>query len=616
MVMSHASLGQGKSTSLVSGRFLTDFFLVLDRHGVSTADLLGDLPIPRSETGEIADRVEWSIFAEFLQRLERSLGGAEGIETCGRMLGELRQAGPLRSLRGLMTSPFALYRGAIQWALRRALPGLETRIAVASDNRIEIHAALAEGLRPCPQIFHFVTGGARALPGLLGLPDAVVDAEIRESDATYRIALPPSLTLFARLRRMLRSLFSAGSVLQFLESQQLELHAQHDALQRAHDALAASERRYRALTDAAVDVLCEIDRAGRVIYVSPSIRDLIGYSPEQVGGSHYHLWVPQALHPIVDARFQALASRPAGTALTNEVVSLHAGRGERLVAEISVRSYETSEGEWRLVGILRDVSHRFVDENEPRPESSATIEHSTIAGLHAAISKLPAGTSPASRRTSARTSQGHALEHSLEALLASLESFDREMDAGAEERLSRASRRMAQIVNAACARADEATSRPQWIETLKLVEVLRMGFAASHGDRALELEVRTDEAAVQIWGCMELLASGIGSLLDHAAERAGAGSRVVLEVRRPTNAPSDSGIELQVRVRPCEMDPESPKSAVAGDSEAGALALEIARDVASAIGGELLQGDALPRMSEVGLRIPQPDPPAAERRDR
>jgi PAS domain S-box-containing protein len=373
--------GTTQEPRLVSGRFLSDLFGVLERHRIPVVELLGDLPIPLDERGRVRGSIEWNDFTAFMRRLENRVGDAAGLEACGEMIGELAPAAAISSLAGYAASPYALYKAASQWALRRALPGVEVRLKRVDKGHLEIHARIADGLRPCPQIFHFATGGARKLPRLVGSGDAVVSASIGDREAHYRIALPPSRSLLARCKRLVRTIFSAGSVLHYLEAQQLELHAKNDALQRAHDALAESERRFRAIIETAVDVLCEIDEAGRVVYVSGSIQDLIGYSPEQVTGSHYRLWVSRNLHKRVDVAFDFLMALPTGRA-TQESVRLHTESGESVTVEMTTRSYDTPEGARRIVCIVRNLSDL--------PKTSATRR----SALPAEISPLPVQCQP------------------------------------------------------------------------------------------------------------------------------------------------------------------------------------------------------------------------------
>jgi len=631
--------GTGEGCNRVSGRFLTDLFRALERHGVPASRLLGDLPVPRGETDAIiTGPVEWWIFTDFMKRLEREVGGPEGVEACGDFIAELEPAAVLRGLAGLTASPVALYRGAIRWALQRALPGIQTRILPPNGNQLVVHAALSPSLQPCPQIFHFATGGARALPRVLGMADAVVLAEIGDREATYRITLPPSLTLFARVRRLLRTVFSAGAVVEFLERQQLELHAQYDALERNHAALAASEQLHRARADAAADVVCEIDARGRIVYASASVQDLIGYRPEQVIGSHYRLWVPKDFHARADARFEEIASRRLDGSTCQELVELHADHGERIRAEISIRSYQTPDGDWRLVGVLRDRSDRSRAQKRasaPRAPRTASIplpedapERRRLCERLARFDRCP-GT-PQDIDPSPPARPPHPLHHSLELLIASLERLDPDRDPAHAARLTTATRAMARITDGALAHVEDPNDRADWIETRKLLDLFRGRAVAGPGDGldtapepGVELVPEQAVGVPVIWGRLDLLDNAIASVADHAASLASRDhdpGPISIGVRPWGPPDSRTGVELVLQ-RPAApasrgSSPSAPKApdrprAAASASEHGALSLAIARDAASLLGAELWIDEPGPgdrgRGHRLRLRIPQPD---------
>ena len=71
---------------------------------------------------------------------------------------------------------------------------------------------------------------------------------------------------------------------------------------------------------------------------------LAGYTPEQVFGSHYRLWVQKKFHDKGDELFHAFRSIPAGSSIARQFVSLHSADGTPIVAELSVRSFENSQG--------------------------------------------------------------------------------------------------------------------------------------------------------------------------------------------------------------------------------------------------------------------------------
>lgn len=562
--------GSSEVPTHVSGRFLSDFFGLLEGQGVAATDLLGDLPIPIDEAGGVSEAVEWRHFADFMRRLEVAVDGPGGLERCGELIGRSAPARALRGLAGLAASPHALYRAAARWALRRAMPGIETRLVQREAGRLEIHARLADGLRACPQIFHFATGGARALPRLIGLRDAVVTSAIDEREARYQITLPPSATLRARVGRFLRALFSAGSVVRFLEAQQLELHAKHEALQRAHDALAESERRLRAMTDAAVDVLCELDADGRVVYVSASVQELIGYSPEQVAGSHYRLWVPSNSQEATRAGFEAMKAMPAGHS-TQVPVVLHGLGGREIKAELTGRSHATPDGDWRLVCILRDRA-------------------------------APRG----ARAT---------------------EPFELPAESPIEETAS-----MSRLVEGALLQAPDGGVEASWIESRKLVDTIRDGVLADEGARDVDLRIDLSGAPAEVFTDANVLTTGLVALIDGALQTRPArldgapaerrtSRRVELSLTFDDTArPADAADSLgSVAFRLMLPDPERSEREL-GEGElhdaAGELCLGMAAKAAQTLGGSLasdgLRSDGADATRLV-LSLPQPERPLSAR---
>ncbi len=423
---------------LVSGRFLSDIFGSLERHNIPATQMLGDLPIPIDENGRVTTQpVEWADFAAFMKRLEHHVGGPSGLETCGERIGELEPAKALRSFAGFSASPYSLYRAASRWALRRATPGVETHIEKVQPYQLEIRVRIRDGLRPCPQLFHLATGAARALPRILGMRDAVVIADVRDSEANYQIMVPPSRTILSRVTRVFRTLFSASSVLQFLEAQQLELHAKYASLQTTNASLAASERRYQTITETAVDVLCEIDARGLIEYVSASVEDLMGYSPEQVTGSHFSLWVPTADRDRAKKKFDGFALQTPEHAITREPLKLLAESGAGIEVELSLRSYRTPEGELRMVGILRDQTDRRIRKEEKQSVQREHLDQNGKTALGSTIERLR------------EFQPENSIEKSLASLLAALEASPFDHREGARDRIIAATACMTQIVESA-----------------------------------------------------------------------------------------------------------------------------------------------------------------------
>lgn len=545
-----------EEAGLVSGRFLSDFFISLERHNVPARQMLGDLPIRIDEAGRVIGAAEWAHFVAFLKRLEHHVGGPTGLAACGEQVGELKMIRSLRSLAGFSVSPAALYHAAGGWALRRAMPGVEARVEQILPNSLEIRVRLKDGLRACPQLFHIATGGARALPRLLGMSDAVVSAIVGDFEAQYRITLPPSRSIWARVTRIFRSVFSAGSFLRFLEAQQLELHAKYDALQKAHAALAESERRYRAITDTAVDVLCELNEQGQIIYVSDSIENLLGYTAEQVIGSNFSLWVRSDGRDRAKSRFDALSLRPVEESVTRERLQLHSESGEAIPVDISIRSYRTPDGERRLVGILRNESH-LSDRRAPIQPKRQTLE---------------------------------PLEQNSEEVFATTD-------------------RMARIVENALVQVPDSNVHLQWLESKTILDTVQMEFRAQTAVADLRLHIDAEGAPALIWSDETLFVAGACGLIEWAALLAAPNSRIDLKLETLRDRAS-SAKTLLVSVsasaaKASARDREPVDDALGGES---LLSVALARleDVASALGADLILRDTATLRPVGQIRLPQP----------
>lgn len=584
----------------VSSRLLSELWLALARHGIQPRELLGDLPIEIDERGLVKAPVHWDHFNLFLKRVERHVGGAEGLERCGEWIGRGRTPHAFRALIALATSPLSLYRAAAIWAAPRAMPGVALDVVATSPNHLAIDVRVPDPLGSCTPVLHVATGIFRTLPRLLGMSDAVVESRVEARRAHYAITVPSSRTGLARLRRFVRSLLVPGSILRQLETRQLELNARHAALVRAHEASIASEARMRALSDASVDMLCELDETGRLAFVSASVRELMGYSPAQVIGSHYRLWIPNAHHVLATARFEALRAAPIGTVIARQTIELHAAHGRRIVAEASFRSYRGVEGEWRAVGIFRDVT--------PQATRFEGLETSLI-GLAARYA-------------------GHPLEHSLARLVALLEALGRGTVPARADRMHEATRRMTRIVEHALLGEVGNAERGQWIETGKLVDRLRDEPSDRADVRGLPLRIELARGPAEIFGPESLLETCVASLVDWARERVRLDpawerhSGLLLSIESLSGvAGGESAVRIAVTIESADgaagaPGPSGPEAAVrdgAIDAAASSqttveadLALALAGDAARLLGGEL--ESARPAHEGLGrsVRLPQP----------
>jgi two-component system sensor kinase FixL len=181
----------------------------------------------------------------------------------------------------------------------------------------------------------------------------------------------------------------------------------HDLSERVRleQRLRASEERWRAIIESAVDGIVVIDAAGRIEAFNPAAERLFGYQEADVIGRYVNMLMPSPYREEHDgylARYQqtgekriiGIGREVAGRRADGSVFPVHLSVGEMLLG-----------GERKFTGILHDLSARVTMEEQLREqatlaklgEMAAVIAHEVknpLAGVRGAIqvigSRLPA----------------------------------------------------------------------------------------------------------------------------------------------------------------------------------------------------------------------------------
>jgi PAS domain S-box-containing protein len=203
------------------------------------------------------------------------------------------------------------------------------------------------------------------LTRLLGMSIADINPmPNNELRACWRVALAGELNAFAFLHRLadgtVRSVEVHSSPVDF-GGETLLFSVIHDVTERAEAeaAMAASEARFRLLAENMLDLICLHDSDGAYLYASPSSRDILGVSPEEMLGDRPGRYIlPEDMPRVREAFARFAAGDSASRDITFRVHDA-SGRFRWLECRLSPVRDPASGGErHRVVSVTRDITHR------------------------------------------------------------------------------------------------------------------------------------------------------------------------------------------------------------------------------------------------------------------
>ena len=122
-------------------------------------------------------------------------------------------------------------------------------------------------------------------------------------------------------------------------------------------ALRESEERFRNLVEHTNDILWEVNQEGAYTYISPNVKDILGYNPEQLIGKMPFEFMPEEEAERVSQIFgQAVHERRLFTSLQHQVLCMN---GKVILLECSGRPIIDRDGTFQgYRGIDRDITKR------------------------------------------------------------------------------------------------------------------------------------------------------------------------------------------------------------------------------------------------------------------
>jgi len=183
-----------------------------------------------------------------------------------------------------------------------------------------------------------------------------------------------------RVLRMLTSALVVDDMLVVSSMDTTELH-------RSQAELRASEERHRLLADHAVDVIWTLDLENRqMTYVSPSIQNLTGFTPQECRQMGLEDLVAEESLPLIQATLDEFVAGHPVEFISQEILQKRRD-GSIIWTEVTVTGLNDPEGRFLgLLGITRDISRR--KENQARLLKALEENQLLVSQLREALEKV------------------------------------------------------------------------------------------------------------------------------------------------------------------------------------------------------------------------------------
>ncbi len=134
------------------------------------------------------------------------------------------------------------------------------------------------------------------------------------------------------------------------------------------NSLQQSEEKYRSLVETTSDFVWEIDKQGFFRYASPTIKDILGYTPEELWGKHHFDFIPPDKAKHMSDTFRSIADQKLRFERM-ESVYLHKNGREVVLETSGVPIIDAAGNLVGYRGIDRDITERLrIEEDRKKME--------------------------------------------------------------------------------------------------------------------------------------------------------------------------------------------------------------------------------------------------------
>ncbi len=192
------------------------------------------------------DRISWEEFCLLSQRFGVLIGGEEALRSIGHTIIKSPVFAREGSVMQLVASPRLLFWGNMRWGGPSLFSNITNTFEDLGHDQVRLTLEIPANMPDCPELFMLNLGFFEAMPRMLGLSKAMVELERTDHRGVYTVNMPPSMTLWNRIKQAFGVIFNARMVFEEMANQQMTLKRRYQELERAH--AKAPEERLSAVT--------------------------------------------------------------------------------------------------------------------------------------------------------------------------------------------------------------------------------------------------------------------------------------------------------------------------------------------------------------------------------
>ena len=133
----------------------------------------------------------------------------------------------------------------------------------------------------------------------------------RAPSTTMRVSMQARSSPSAILRSRSTSRINCGRRSKRSQPPEAELRTQYDKLASSEQRLRESEEKYRTLVETTPDIVWEVDADGKIVYVSPQVRTILGFHPEEMISGTPFDFMPGRRARTTPGRFHGIVPQTA-----------------------------------------------------------------------------------------------------------------------------------------------------------------------------------------------------------------------------------------------------------------------------------------------------------------